>query len=651
MQCAQRSNDAIHSVWLHRVSAAAGALMLAALGGCGGGSGSTMMNPGTATAQTCSPSTCGSAVMSLTDAAGDFLSYKVALMSLSLKKTDGSTVETLPATTTVDLAQLVNLSEIISAKQIPAGEYSAAMVTVDFSAAAIVVDDGSGTGVAVTPIGASGAALGQMKLTVQLDAKNDLKIGAGKASRIAFDFNLLASNVVDLAAKTVTVNPVLVASIAPADNKTMRVRGSLISVDPANSDYVVQVLPFHDHSDAKLDPLTVHTSDTTTFEINGIPYTGAAGLTQLATLPASTPAVAFGTLQAADLSFAANRVLAGTSVEGAGIDHIVGNVVARSGNTLTVHGARMDRHGDDDEFVAGDATVTIAGATAVTAEGQASITPSHTIGEISVGSRIEAFGTASTDSAQRITLDATSGRIRLDFTRLQGVVSVLDAASITLTLSAIDRQPVSLFMFAGTGATPAQDSVPANYIVSTGVLDLTPFAAGQPILGLGFVAAFGAAPPDFTAVTLATGEAAVGQGGDDGNEMESEGEAELTIDWGIAGTTAPFTTLDPGHLDLDVANSSIGTRHRIETEHSAIDLKALASDPSIIAAVTDKTLFAISHQLSHSIDNFNGFADFEAKLNADLNGTVTAVGLTAEGQYDAAANVFAATHMVVMLND
>ena len=104
--------------------------------------------------------------MTLTDAAGDFLTYQVSLVSLQLTQADGSVVDTLPRTTTVDLAQLVNLGEILSSRQIPAGNYSSAKVTVDFTGA-----------------------------------------------------------------KTVTVNPVLVASVVAPEHKGLRIRGSIASVD------------------------------------------------------------------------------------------------------------------------------------------------------------------------------------------------------------------------------------------------------------------------------------------------------------------------------------------------------------------------------------------------------------------------------------
>ena len=624
----------------------AASMLLTTLVACGGGSSGSMATSGP-TAQSCTSSTCGSAVLSLTDAAGAFLSYKITLVSLQLKDANGALVETLPVTTKIDFAQLVNLSEIVSAKQIPLASYVAAQVTVDFTGASILVDDGTGTGIAVTPIDSAGKTLGQVQLTVQLDAKNDLKINAGKASRIAFDFNLLASNTVDLVKKTVTVSPVLVASVVPTDHKVIRVRGAFVSADTVNKTYTVQIEPFHEQSGDKLSPLLVHTTDATTFEINGTPYTGAAGLTQLATLAANALTVAFGTVQAADQSFLANRVLAGTSVADTSLDHISGNVIARSGNVLTVHGAQMDGHDGSDEFVPGDSTVTIAAATAVTTEGQASATPVHSIAEISVGSRVEVFGTASKDTAGKLSVDATAGRVRLDFTQVQGVLNVLGTGEVTLNLSEIDRQPVTLFNFAGTGLSPAPDSDPSKYRVSTGNLDLSGFPGGTSVLNIGFVAPFGAAPPDFNAVTLANSVISVGEDHDSA-EMN---EAELVIDWGDAGTTVPFKMIDAMHLDLDITNANIGQRHRIEVQPTAIDLKTLAADPSIVPVATGNTLYAIGHRVTHSIDNFNGFADFEAKLATALNGTVTALGLSADGQYDSKSNTFTAQHIVVLLND
>lgn len=619
---------------------------------------SSSANPAPAapvTPASCTPSTCGSMVMTVTDAAGDFLTYQVSLVSLQLQRADGMMVETLPATTAVDFGQLINLSEILSARQIPPGDYVAAQVTVDFTNASIMVDDGMGTGVAVKPVDSVGAALGPAQLMVQFDAKNHLQINAAKISRIAFDFNLLASNMVDLSAKTVTVSPVLVAGVVPVDNKQVRVRGEIASVDSASNAYTVQVDPFHDHNDDRQNTLVVHTTDATTFEINGTPFVGAAGLTQLATLAANALSVAFGSVDLATQSFTATNVLAGSSVEGGGFDHIVGTVIARSGNTLTMRGAHMQGHdnGDDhdgaDDFLAGNSTVTIAAATAVTAQGQSSSTPAHSIAEISVGSLIDVFGSASKDGSGKATVDASAGRVRLDLTDVQGVLNAIGSNEITVKLNSIERLPSSLFDFSGTGAAGGALSDPTKYVLATGSLGLAPFKVGSSLLGIGFVAPFGGAPPDFNAITLANGS----QGDiDDNDDDDNSGKgAQMDIDWGKSGTTAPFKAVNATHLDLDVSNSSIGSHHRIQVDPQDIDITALASDPSIVAAGSGMTQFAIAGQHGRATDNFSSFADFEAALSMDLNGTTTALRLTADGQYDAASNTFTARRITILLSN
>jgi hypothetical protein len=658
----QRSPLAVNAcVNLRRwLPAATCAVLMAALNACGGGMSSasspTPAPSAPVTPTSCTASTCGSMVMSITDAAGDFLSYQVNLVSLQLAKADGTLVETLPATTAVDFVQLISLSEILSARQIPPGDYVAAQVTVDFSNASIMVDDGTGTGVAVKPVDAAGAALGQLQLMVQLDNKNHLQISVAKISRIAFDFNLLASNMVDLTAKTVTVSPVLEGSVVAVDNKQIRVRGEIVSVDTANSAYTVQVDPFHEHHDDKLSSLVVHSTDKTTFEINGTPFVGAAGLTQLATLSADTLSVAFGTVDPTTQVFTASNVLAGSSVEGGGLDHISGTVIARTGNTLTVHGAHMQDHdsGDDhdgsDNFVAGNSTITLAAATAVTEQGQTSATPAHTIAEISVGSLIDAFGTASKDSSGKVALDASAGRVRLDFTLVQGVVGAIGANQLTMNLNSIGRLPSSLFNFAGTGAATGALSNPAKYVLGTGNLNLSPFAIGGSALGIGFVVPFGSAPPDFNAITIANSSQGDMDDNDDGDDNSGKG-AQMDIDWGNSGTTAPFKALDATHLSLDASNTSIGSHHRIQVDPTDIDITALASDPSIVAATSGGTQFAITGRHGRATNNFSTFADFEAALAMDLNGTTTALRLTADGQYDAASNTFTARRISILLSN
>lgn len=202
--------------------------------------------------------------------AGDFLSYTIDVTSLQLKKANGATVQTLPVTSRIDFAQLVDLDEVLSAGQIPAGNYVSATLNVDYSNASIVVDNGAGTGVTVAPVNASGTALGQVALNVELDNRNHLVITPGRVARLAFDLNLAASNTVDLAGLKVTVSPFIVASVVPPDTRETRVRGrgDLASVDVAGSSYTVDLRPFHERA-SSLGQVVVHTTTSTTFEING----------------------------------------------------------------------------------------------------------------------------------------------------------------------------------------------------------------------------------------------------------------------------------------------------------------------------------------------------------------------------------------------
>src|SRR5450756_1462095 len=109
----------------------AGTVML--LSACGGSmSGNSMgATGGVSTPASCNSSSCAPAVLTMTDAKGDFLSYIVTLTSLQLQTAAGVSVETLPVATKVDFSQLVDLAEIISAGQIPAAEYVSATLTLD----------------------------------------------------------------------------------------------------------------------------------------------------------------------------------------------------------------------------------------------------------------------------------------------------------------------------------------------------------------------------------------------------------------------------------------------------------------------------------------------------------------------------------------
>ena len=616
--------------------AACGMLLLA---GCGDGMSSGMgNNPG---GSACSGSmSCGASMVTLTDAKGDFLSYTVNLTSLQLQTAAGASVETMPAVTKVDFAQLVDLTEVLSAGQIPAAEYVSATLTLDYTGANITADDGAGAAVALKPLDAKGAALtGPVTVSIKLDNANHLRISPGRTGRLAFDFNLAASNTVDLTAATVTVSPTLVATVVPSDNKQIRVRGGLVSASTTANDFVLNVQPFHDQSKTT-GQLTVGVATTTTYQVNGMAYVGAAGLAAVAALPADTMVAAFGTLQKDTQTFTAAAVLAGTSLENPSKDMVSGTVIARSGNTLTLRRATVWWHGGGDfESEHHDVTVTVADATAVTKEGAMG---TFTIADISVGQHIDAFGMASTAGAMSGTagdkmLDATAGAVRLEMTAAWGVVTSLAAGSMTVKLQSLDGLPVSAFNFAGTGASTATDAAATAYVIDTGTLSQTGLAMNAPARVMGFVTPFGKAPPNFTAHTL----------------VNFSGVPQaLLIDWTQKGSATAFTGLTATSTSLQLDLAGVGKLHLIQTGPAQLDLTTLATPPTIAPAMAAANeVFAIAHRGKYKVENFNTFTAFVAALAADLTPTATVADLAATGQYDSAANTFTANRIAVLIND
>ncbi|MCG7993619.1 MAG: DUF4382 domain-containing protein [Candidatus Thiodiazotropha lotti] len=104
--------------------------LLLLLAGCGGG-GSSDTTSETSTDES------GRLVIGVTDAPGDFSSYTVDVVSMTLTKQSGAIVDTLPLNTRIDFAQYTDMTEFITAATVPAGRYVKAEMVVDYSNAEI----------------------------------------------------------------------------------------------------------------------------------------------------------------------------------------------------------------------------------------------------------------------------------------------------------------------------------------------------------------------------------------------------------------------------------------------------------------------------------------------------------------------------------
>lgn len=344
----------------------------------------------------CSGSTV--VTMTATPSSDPFVVYRVGLASIRLQKSDGKPSLTIvPAETTVDFTKVTDWSEILGAPGVPKGTYAGAEITLDYSTAQIIYDDGSLDGVALRPVDTGGNALGLVRVIVALDPADPLRSAAKQAERLSLSFDLAASNLINLSNNTVTITPLFAASMQPIDSKQTRIHGPLQGAN--NAFLATGVMPFGSTT-AGLGAVSIDPSESTTYEINGFVSTGVAGQTQIAALPSSTLVTVFGTLTASNSSsisntsttdttnttgttttpavttpvtsttstvtFTASEVLVDGGAQGVGLSRVSGTVSARSGNTLGLEEATLLQNGTAETLVPGTTIVNVGANTVVT---------------------------------------------------------------------------------------------------------------------------------------------------------------------------------------------------------------------------------------------------------------------------------------------
>ncbi len=579
----------------------------------------------------------GVLTVSLTDAAGDFASYSVDVLSLTLTKANGAQVSTLPLSTRIDFAQYTEMTEFLTTATIPSGAYVAATLTLDYQNADIWVEDENGTMVQVTTIlDDEGNPITTLEVSVRLEDRNHLVIAPGIPAHLLLDFDLKATNQVtfdDRGEPELTVDPFLVADVNRSESKIHRIRGMLNEVSVENSSFSVILRPFYcnltgNHS--RYGIRTVITNDETTYDIDGLQYQGQEGLLAIKGLEPLTAVVAVGDLKFNPLRFEASEVYAGSSVPGGTLDSVKGSVIARQGNTLTVQGATLIR--SDSSIVFNDqVTIQLGENTSVTR--QLSTDPFEKE-DISIGQRVMVFGTMINSDPQALELDATEGYVRMLLTTLRGTVVNLDesnpTAQVTASLSSINGRQVDIFDFSGTGSDPANDADPLNYEISTGTLDLSPLGVDTPVKISGFAEIFGMAPPDFTAQTIVS---------------LTDLRAYVRVHW-APPTNEAFESISSEGLTLNMEGAHLF--HHLIRGWMIWDLENLPQAPSLVPQEDGQGLFVLKYRNTTQV--FLTFDEFTAGLEGLLAEDLRVKKLGAVGTYDEASATLTAEMIEIRLN-
>jgi hypothetical protein len=569
----------------------------------------------------------------------DFAAYIVQIDAITFTRNDGTVVEPLSYPETIDLTKLTTMAELVEAPAVPEGTYLSAQVTIDYTSASILLNE-FGRAIPATPVDSSGVLMSTATVTITFDPAHPLVITASQSDRVDLDFDLAAFNSIDFSTSVVTVQPFIVATPAAVDQTVMRVRGDLVVVQ-SPTDYIANIRPFYDLVSA-LGAITVNVNDQTYYNINGITYTGTAGLTALNnTQLANTSVAAYGTLD--DLStitptFNATQVYAGTSLESELAEYVSGTVSERVGDVLTVRGVT---YLSDVGVVTGYpfAQVTIGPTTVVSEDGVAN--NGLSIDDVSVGSQINVSGEAGITAANELYLDASGAQVRLAPSQLWGGLHSAAAGSAELELLSLNNWPAAGFDFAGAGAsgTPVD---PNAYQVNTGTFDLSGVGPGGLVEATGMVAPFGAAPPNFIATSVSPG---------------SSEEQQLVLQWVNGGAIGPFSSVTSAGLVVKLDNGDLGALHYIRTGPSTIDLKSLPASPLITTtgAPPGELVLAIGNDtLTAGVSVFNSLAPFITRVLATFPGSNTTnkiYQLVAYGQYNSSTNTFVATRIYVALEE
>lgn len=557
----------------------------------------------------------GEVVIGLTDAKGDYASYTVDVLSLTLTKLNGTVVETLPVHTRVDFAQYTELTEFLTAATVPSGVYVKASMVLDYSNADIQVEDAAGDNVPVTIIqDLDGNPVQALEMSVHLEDRDRLVIVPGVPAHLTLDFDLKLSNSVEFTVDDViqTVSPFLVADVELETPKPHRIRGPLESVDVAAQQFKLILRPFYHAlvTDRRFGVFKVNTDDETVYEIDGESYTGTDGLSQLDMEPQYTAVIAIGELEFIDgqRKYVASEVYAGSSVPGGDMDVVKGHVISRSGDSVVLKGATLLRN-DGTIIFNDDVSVNLSPTTKVTK--QLSIT-THDISEISVGQRLTVFGEVSGDDISGFVMDASEGLARMHLTTVRGSVAQVDSP-MALDLQSIGHHSPVVFDFTGTGVDALSDAEVDFYEINTGALSLGNVDLNEPVKVRGFVRAFGLAPEDFDAQTLA---------------LVGDARALMMVNWVPASNDA-ITDITDTSITLDM--SGVGRFHHVNRAGVLTDLTTLVSSPTLVPAPAGNGVYVLIKP--RSVKVFLKFSEFARELSQELDKQKAVKALQVVGKY------------------
>ncbi len=560
--------------------------------------------------------------IALTDAEGDFLSYEVNVEQISLVKANGLEVEVLPAATTIDFAQYVEVSELLTRISAPPGRYNSATIRLDYSAANIVLQNELGDALVAQALDTGGQPLGVIDVDLQFGDSEGFALLPGAIAQLTLDFDLDASNsiVIENNVATVTVTPVFIADPLLEDPKPFRLRGLLNTVNEDDQYFRMDLRPFQLRT-GPFGNAPVYVESDTAYEIDGEYVESEFGLAALSELEAATPIVTLGAWDRIAKRFIASEIRAGSSVAWGESDALRAVVVGREGNLLHVRGARAEfqdgvfTYNDELDVLLSDLTRIVQFRN-----------PDADIASISVGSAIYVIGEFQEDN----TMDASEGIVRI----VPGSVSgtVVSASPLAIDINLLNARNPLVYDFSGTGLDDANNADPDYYEIATGNLSLENLELGDPIRIKGWISPFGSAPEDFEGFSVR-------------NAANLPGH--FLLNYGLQGSGGAVVSLDENGVLFDL--ESADTRHHIVRAGIATDIKLLPGGVPLVAPISERGVYAIS--VNNRIIVATWYGRFAELLSSELEKGLSVQRFDAYGYFDSDQNRFTSRRLRIRLVD
>jgi len=571
-----------------------------------------------------------SLTFTITDAASDELSsFEVELSSLTVAKAGGTPVSILSEPLRIDLTNLVDLSQIVDVREVPAGLYTSASITFDFSeASAYLIGETS----PATILDSDGLALdGEVTLPLSLGF---LMVMPGKNRVLECDFDLDQSVMVDAGANAITVEPVLNFDIDPAEPKELVVLGALQSVDQLTSMIALERQTLGGNP---LGDLDISVEASTTYQIDGVPYLGAAGLAELASRPVDTWVQAYGTIDPALAMFHAEYLEAGTGTYNGGSDIVEGHITGRSGGAGTDTILTVVGHSNNADHTAFqfNTTFTVSTDFLDTKVLRRGASVAGDTDDLNIGQRVRIFGTLTGAS-----LDASTSTsvVRMQRTRFLGFANEAPSAgTVEIDLVRVGLRPQAVFNWGEGGTSPLDpDALVADVSMLLGGVDAADLeiGIGTAVSMRGFLPPVDDDDEDFEARLLIN---------------RDKGPSLLSIHDRVGPLTV-VPTITSTEIQLAISGTPGLFEHAV-IDRGFVGLVALPDTPTpTIVPQGLLGLYSIRHKGTMGTSLYLNFAAFAAALELELGQGSTIFNLGAIGPYDAPTNTTSAKIVSVVVH-